>query len=287
MSILQWNIRGLRSNHVQLSKILQDLSADVICLQETKLSDDTFKYGKFKTYHHVNKNNLIAAGGVSIFVKNNIIQSRIQLNTSMQAIAVRVNLFRPITICNIYFPNPSNDPLFTVNNLVNLLKQLPKPYIILGDFNSKSPLWGCPDTDNYGDIIEDFIFETGLCVLNDGSFTYEKDVHYVAQPNPVRQTSAIDLTLCDPELLSSFTWSTLDDLNDSDHYPINISPNPITKNCQPKHFNFKKADWDKFSQICTQKLNLNQSELTIEEFTKTLLDTSELCIPRTSSNLGK
>ena len=99
-TILQWNIRGLRSNSIHLSTILQEQSMDVICLQETKLPDDTFIYGKFKTYHHVNKNNLIAAGGVSIFVKNNIIQSRIQLNTPIQAVAVRVNLFRPITICD-------------------------------------------------------------------------------------------------------------------------------------------------------------------------------------------
>ena len=280
-SILQWNIRGLRSNSIHLSTILQEQSIDVICLQETKLPDDTFIYGKFKTYHHVNKNNLIAAGGVSIFVKNNIIQSRIQLNTPIQAVAVRVNLFRPITICNIYFPNPGNDPLFTVNNLINLIKQLPKPYIIMGDFNSKSPLWGSPVTDNCGDIIEEFIYEAGLCVLNDGSITYDRIV------NNERQTSAIDLTLCDPELLSSFTWSTLDSLYNSDHYPIKISSIPVSKTSQPKHFNFKKADWDKFSQMCTEKLNLNQSEVTIEQFTKVLMDISEISIPRTSGKPRK
>ena len=39
--------------------------------------------------------------------------------------------------------------------------------------------------------------------------------------------------------------------------------------------------------MCTEKLNLNQSEVTIEQFTKVLMDISEISIPRTSGKPRK
>ena len=39
--------------------------------------------------------------------------------------------------------------------------QLPSPFLILGDFNAHSPVWGSPNTNTRGQIIEDFITSNG------------------------------------------------------------------------------------------------------------------------------
>ena len=74
-----------------------------------------------------------------------------------------------ITVCTIYLP--PNDTL-QQQDLNNLIMQLPSPFLILGDFNAHSPLWGSPDTNTRGQIIEDFIASNCLCILNNGENTY-------------------------------------------------------------------------------------------------------------------
>ena len=39
MSIVQWNIRGIRANQEQIRVLFRDADAAVICLQETKLAE--------------------------------------------------------------------------------------------------------------------------------------------------------------------------------------------------------------------------------------------------------
>ena len=38
MKILSWNINGIRASKVDLKKLFDSLDADVICLQETKVT---------------------------------------------------------------------------------------------------------------------------------------------------------------------------------------------------------------------------------------------------------
>ena len=61
---------------------------------------------------------------------------------------------------------------FSKLDLENLINQLPRPYLLLGDFNSHSKLWGCLDTNDKGEIIENFIAENDLCLFNDKQPTY-------------------------------------------------------------------------------------------------------------------
>lgn len=77
------------------------------------------------------------------------------------------------------------------HQLNQMVEQLPSPCILMGDFNSHSTLCG-GHTKTKGRIIEKFIYNNDLCLLNDGSNTY---LH------PAYGTySAIDLTLCEPEI---------------------------------------------------------------------------------------
>ena len=72
------------------------------------------------------------AGGVSILVKDGTPHQQITLNTTLQAVAVNINCHRPMTICSVYLP-PSRS--VDVVELRQLVKQLPKPFMLLGDFN--------------------------------------------------------------------------------------------------------------------------------------------------------
>jgi hypothetical protein len=62
------------------------------------------------------------------------------LHTTLQAVPVRINLGAlSFTMCNIYLP-----PTFPLADadLVQLISQLPTPFVLLGNFNAKHIVWG-------------------------------------------------------------------------------------------------------------------------------------------------
>ena len=110
-NVIQWNCRGARANYDDLVNILvPKYQPAVINLQETKLTpecEDDFKITGYTPYF---KSNEDSQWGVAIFVKNDIIQSKIKLKTNLQAIAVRVTIRgKAYTFWNHYTP-PSTDP---------------------------------------------------------------------------------------------------------------------------------------------------------------------------------
>ena len=113
-------------------------------LQETNLKPNTNI--SFKNYSIINcfgpANNERACWGVSILVKGGTPHQQITLNTTLQAVAVNINCHRPMTICSVYLP-PSRS--VDVVELRQLVKQLPKPFMLLGDFNGHHTMWGCRD----------------------------------------------------------------------------------------------------------------------------------------------
>ena len=170
-SFLQWNIRGLRANREDLSILLADTNPTAVCLQETFLTaDKTMKFNNYTTYcMPAVEANGTPHGGVALLIKNGTPHSQISLNTSLQAIALRITLHRAITVCSIYLP-----PTAKYDNAVidNFITQLPPPVLLLGDFNAHSHLWGCHKTTIRGKQFEDFLLKHNLSVLNDGSPTY-------------------------------------------------------------------------------------------------------------------
>ena len=110
-----------------------------------------------------------AAGGSTILVPDNILHSYVNLDTDLQADAVRITLDKTITLCSVYIP--PNAP-FSLAPLKNLTEHLPTPFIVMGDFNGHSPLWGSKTTTDKGKTLEDFLSQEGLCIFNDGTDTY-------------------------------------------------------------------------------------------------------------------
>lgn len=65
----------------------------------------------------------------------------------------------------MYLPSNVN---FTTNQVESLIRQLPRPYIIVGDFNSHNAIWGSEPTETRGRKIEAILDQNNV-LLNDGT----------------------------------------------------------------------------------------------------------------------
>ena len=270
--IIQWNIRGIKSNLNELLLLIGNLCPTVICLQETFLKEKDITIRNFTSYDYVNNNTDRALGSTSILIHNKIPQSRIQLDTNLQAAAASATLHRTITIWSIYIPS-HNQIIDT--ELDQLLQQLPRPFILIDDFNSHNIIWRCKEINKKGKILEKIINENNLCLLNIGMQTYI---------NPFsRNTSAIDLTICDPSIYMDFSWQVYDDTCGSNHFPIlliNIKPTGE----KILRWKLDKANWEKFKETCKEKpTHKEPNNDTIEYFTETLNSIAIDCIPRNAT----
>jgi len=57
---------------------------------------------------------------------------------------VRVTCGEAPTICSLYFPPSAK---WSINDITDLVEQLPSPVLLLGDFNAHKPLWGSNKID--------------------------------------------------------------------------------------------------------------------------------------------
>ena len=278
--IIQWNCRGFKINFNEISLLIHKFNPVAFCLQETHLKQsDNVTLKHYSLYNCYDPNEDRAKGGSSICIRNNIMHSEIKLATNLQATAVRISLHKTITLCSIYIPPQYKLELQELNNLIT---QLPSPYIIMGDFNGHNPLWGSDKLTDKGKKLEDFANQNNLCILNDGSNTY-------LHPGNGSYTS-IDISLTDPTLACDLSWTVHDDLCGSDHFPILIEDITPSNNNQNQNWKLSKADWNLFNKLCNETIKedtLINIDDPISKFSNTLLEISEKCIPKTSTNPKK
>ena len=158
--LVQWNCEGLKQKGDALQEIIREKNPLCICLQETKLPKDAdFHIRGYKSFLKNLETEGNAHGGVGIWVKNNKPAHQIPLNTNLQAVAVSLMMGKRVTICSLYLPPGEIIPRQAIENLVN---QLPKPFMLVGDFNAHSPLWfdrrECARGKIIQKIIEDIYF---------------------------------------------------------------------------------------------------------------------------------
>lgn len=136
------------------------------------------------------------------------------------------------------------DMLEDINNCVSALTG---PCIIGGDFNAKSVLWGSPDTNRRGELLERWTASYDLRLLN------EAGVFTCIRP---QGSSVVDLTWISPVLIGRVVkWSVRGDLESlSDHlyveFGIEIAHRKKEKNDKcfnNRRWNFKKMDQELFT----------------------------------------
>ena len=177
-----------------------------------------------------------AHGGVGLYVQTHISAFRIELVTDLQAVAVSMKIKRRITVCSIYLPPGQN---IHRRQLEALIDQLPRPFLLLGDFNARSKLWYDSDYCQRGKMIEKLIEEGDFFFLDKDQKTHFSRRH--------KTFSHVDLSLCSIDLIDSFKWEVDDDYHNSDHAPIYLTSNEARPKGGPEKWVMKKADWEKFT----------------------------------------
>ena len=110
---------------------------------------------------------------------------------------VRLSAKKTLTVCNVYLP-PVLDIHFS--DLEHLIQQLPAPFVLVGDLNAHSPLWGDVRLDSRGQTVEKLLNDYNLCLLNTGEPKYRHHSHH--------SFSVPDVAICDPSLALEFDWLT-------------------------------------------------------------------------------
>ncbi|GFT26352.1 putative RNA-directed DNA polymerase from transposon X-element [Trichonephila clavipes] len=187
-SFISWNCRGLRTRLDDLKSIISAYQPACVALQETFLkSPMTMQVRGYNCVRRDVDGETSPTGGVCLFSSNLYPSTVVTMHTSLQAVAVRIHLRSLVTVCCVYLPPNDVVPQVDLNQLVS---QLPAPFILLGDFNGHSPLWGHDDTNSRGRQIEQLISDHCLCLLNNDEKTY---FHA-----PTRTFHSFDLAMCSP-----------------------------------------------------------------------------------------
>ena len=103
-AILQWNVQGLRAKYEELKMIIFYHSPIAVCLQETMLNANTPCPREYVQYRTPYNPDIGSHGGCLMYIRCDVPQIPINLNTPLQAIATQIVLNRKYTVCSLYLP---------------------------------------------------------------------------------------------------------------------------------------------------------------------------------------
>jgi len=146
------------------------------------------------------------------YIKSYIPCKEISIINDIEVTAIQINEIEKFTICNIYLPNQKQ---FKKSDLENIINQLPKPYIIVSNFNTNSPTWGSKKADFRGKEIDKLLENDNIVILNDSTPAY------INLKNG--NLSCIDLALCSIAIAQKLEWNVLSKMYSSDYIPIKIN----------------------------------------------------------------
>lgn len=146
IKVLQWNCRSLSQRLGELAVMEVELSPDIICLSETKLTDSSTI--SFANYNMVAYNRSNRSGGTAILIHKRLKYTCISAAFFQEnlvdiiCIELSINASDKFFICSLYSP-PRNSETYTADNLWSglmcSLASLGK-IIICGDFNGHHSL---------------------------------------------------------------------------------------------------------------------------------------------------
>lgn len=278
--IVQWNICGLNGRIPELQLITKEHSPKIFALQETLFNKrkyyDRLDKSKYDWYFRNGLNK--SRGGVAIAIDKAIPHNQIPITSQLQAVACRTIGKNATTYASIYVPpNKYKTPMFK-RELIKLIKQLPEPFILMGDINAHSIEWGSFKTNSYGTAVQEIVDELNLQILNDGSFT--KTSH-----NSIR-LSAIDMSITS-QGLTELKWEVEKDCRGSDHFPIIITEGIQSNELKSKPtWDHRNADWKKFQSTLISTITDDNSN-TLESITEGIRNAAYASIPRSNRNTRK
>ena len=279
MNILQWNLTSMNTNFNELKILIQENNPTCICLQETRHGDKILKPPSgYKITQSPKKRDDDHERGVAVLIRNNINYKIITLNTNLQAVATRIWMGKWYTVCSIYLPHIDVEK----NDILNLLQQLPEPFLLLGDMNARHHLWGEEIDNQKGKFFEELLIEEDLILLNNNEPT-----HYHIQTNSY---TTIDLSIVSSDCYLDFNYKILSSLHGSDHYPISIDKIIAQEAGEPSNrFKTEKADWAKFNRLTNNfiQADLNNINEETDQLTSFIIQAARNSIPMSNRRSNK
>ena len=208
-NLVQWNVRGVKSNFEELKLLLHKSNVPVVALKDCKLSEEQLSLQAYTLLRGD-----CPAGEAALLINQRVVHTELTLDSPLHATAATVTLNKTFIICSIYL---------TPNEIIskpipeNLIDQLLRPFLLVGDFNAHSPVcvWGGGGGDSRrdgrGKLIESLLEHTDLIIFNSKTPAFVESAYHT--------TSAIDLAVASPIIALDFQWSVHDDLCGSDHFP--------------------------------------------------------------------
>lgn len=282
--MLQWNCNGFFSKLNNLKILIQLFSPSIICIQESRLTPrNKIHLNTYNSFRHdyISNNHYAGTNGVITLVHKSLYAVPFPLQTQLQTVAVKIfhPLFGLIYVCNVYIDHRI---ILNPSMLQSLYNQLPKPCLIVGDFNSHHPLWGSPNHNNRGLIIEQFLLDNNnICLLNNGSPTHFNLTH--------KSFHHVDLSITSDSISPNLNWSVHNDLHFSDHFPIIISiptllNNSIINTEVFRPWAYNRADWSGYQNISSLQIQeiskFNNIDDSVAFLNRIILDASSQFIPK-------
>ena len=186
----------------------------------------------------------------------------------------------------------------TIERLL-LHTQIQEPTILVGDFNLHHPLWNCtatPAKAAKAAKLVNWLDNQGAVLAIDPEEVSEKGGTY--NRKGLKAISIIDLAFYSSfKKLAWSNWHFLDN-SGSDHEVITLTAKPISPftnnmlhNTRPPLFNYKLANWEKYSKLIRQKEATTTQQIdyciatrdcdgVATAITKIMLESAEKAIPR-------
>ena len=160
-------------------------------------------------------------------------------------------------------------------DLVDLLLQLPKPTLLVGDFNIRHPSRGYTVSSPSAPMILSVNSDFSLTCLNSGYPT-----HYHRSTDSL---SCIHLSFCSSSAILDFSWSIETFHHGSDHYPILLTETHPSSPPAPVCFwNFNRADWTTFAEptgIVSYPTAFQSTDSVLDHFNATINEATNCTIP--------
>ena len=162
----------------------------VIPVQETLQSSNFLsKFGGYCSLSKEGHFNRRYQGGVAMYIHSSLPYEELSINTSLQVVAARIQVehHKLVIFASIYIPGSYE---VTKQQLLDMINQLPKPMVIMGDVNAHSEQWGMRNClDQRGGVMKDILVSQKLNCLNNGLPTHISG-------------TAIDITVASPTMTS-------------------------------------------------------------------------------------
>ena len=141
MKIISWNVRGLNASdkRQRIRQVIDSLQADIILLQETKLSQNKFdkiivSWKKWKAYH---MQGLGASGGLAVLWNPLTVNSQL-LHQESNWQLININAFDiSFILINVYGPTSTFDKARLWESITHSLQMQDQQQVVIGgDFNA-------------------------------------------------------------------------------------------------------------------------------------------------------